>query len=53
MYIICYIMKLNEYIVFKAFKFEDITKALMRLSFYYLKYYKGESDLFSVSQIEV
>ena len=37
----------------KAFKFEDITKTLMRLSFYYLKYYKGESDLFSVSQIEV
>ena len=37
----------------KAFKFEDITKALMRSSFYYLKYYKGESDLFSVSQIEV
>ena len=37
----------------KAFKFEDITKTLMRLSFYYLKYYKGEGDLFSVSQIEV
>ena len=37
----------------KAFKFEDITKTLMRLSFYYLKYYKGESDLFSVGQIEV
>ena len=37
----------------KAFKFEDITETLMRLSFYYLKYYKGESDLFSVSQIEV
>ena len=37
----------------KAFKFEDITKALMRSSFYYLKYYKGESDLFSVSQIEL
>ena len=37
----------------KAFKFEDITKTLMRSSFYYLKYYKGESDLFSVSQIEV
>ena len=37
----------------KAFKFEDITKALMRSSFYYLKYYKGESDLFSVGQIEV
>ena len=37
----------------KAFKFEDITKTLMRLSFYYLKYYKGESDIFSVSQIEV
>ena len=37
----------------KAFKFEDITKTLMRLSFYYLKYYKGESDLFSVSQIEL
>ena len=37
----------------KAFKFEDITKMLMRSSFHYLKYYKGESDLFSVSQIEV
>lgn len=37
----------------KAFKFEDITKTLMRSSFHYLKYYKGESDLFSVSQIEV
>ena len=37
----------------KAFKFEDITKTLMHSSFYYLKYYKGESDLFSVSQIEV
>ena len=37
----------------KAFKFEDITKTLMRSSFYYLKYYKGESDLFSVSQIEL
>ena len=37
----------------KAFKFEDITKTLMRLSFYYLKYYKGESDLFSVGQIEL
>ena len=37
----------------KAFKFEDITKTLIRSSFYYLKYYKGESDLFSVGQIEV
>ena len=37
----------------KAFKFEDITNTLMRSSFYYLKYYKGESDIFSVSQIEV
>ena len=37
----------------KAFKFEDITKTLMRSSFNYLKYYKGESDLFIVSKIEV
>ena len=37
----------------KAFKFEDRTKTLMRLSFYYLEYYKGESDLFRVRQIEV
>lgn len=37
----------------KAFKFEDITKTLMRSSFHYLKYYKGESDIFSVGQIEL
>ena len=37
----------------KAFKFEDITKTLIRSLFYYLKYYKGESDLFRVGQIEV
>lgn len=37
----------------KAFKFEDITKTLMRSSFHYLKYYKGESDIFSVRQIEL
>ena len=37
----------------KAFKFEDITETLMRSSFHYLKYYKGESDIFSVSQIEL
>ena len=37
----------------KAFKFEDITKTLMRSAFHYLKYYKGESDIFSVRQIEL
>ena len=37
----------------KAFKFEDITKTLMRSAFHYLKYYKGESDISSVSQIEL
>lgn len=37
----------------KAFKFEDITKTLMRSSFHYLKYYKGESDIFSVRQVEL
>ena len=37
----------------KAFKFEDITNTLIRSLFYYLKYYKGESDLFRVGQIEV
>ena len=37
----------------KAFKFEDITKTLMRSAFHYLKYYKGESDIFSVRQVEL
>lgn len=37
----------------KAFKFEDITETLMRSSFHYLKYYKGESDIFSVRQVEL
>ena len=37
----------------KAFKFEDITKTLMRSAFHYLKYYKGESEIFSVRQIEL